>query len=78
MADTEVSVKVLVLAGSYEQYRFYLRESGNNPSTHRYIATQNDLCGFTPPIKIIRYGTWYKRGFDMRQIEALETPKGGK
>jgi hypothetical protein len=71
------TLRVLVLAGSYDQYQHYLRESGNTALTHKYIATGEDLRGYAPhSMKIVKYGTWYGRELDIELIEFIDKETG--
>ncbi len=71
-------ITTLVLAGSYQQYEFYLRETGNSSKTHKYIMSMSDTFGFRD-IPIVYYGKWYKStNIDMNYIKAIEQKKKEK
>lgn len=48
----------IVIAGNYEQYLQYLKESGYTPRQARYIERPEQLRGLRETIEIVRVGTW--------------------
>ena len=62
---------ILVLAGSYRQFRNWLCENNYSLINYKYIRNQEDLLGYHEA-KIIRVGTWWEKDIDHRIIENLE------
>ena len=49
----------IVIAGNYQQYKEYLKETKQSPKDVRYISSSEQLRGLRN-VKVIRYGTWWK------------------
>ena len=49
----------IVIAGCYEQYKRYLRETNQSPENVRYISSPEQLRGLRN-VEIIKYGTWWE------------------
>ena len=61
----------IVIALNNEEYKKYLKESGDTPATARYCSSEIVLWGLRN-IEIVRYGTWYKRPDIARLEEEIE------
>jgi hypothetical protein len=48
----------VVIAGSYAQYKSYLRESGESPQTARFVSEPEQIRGLRG-VKVVYYGHWW-------------------
>ena len=67
IAIWNVEMRKSVIAGSYGQYKCFLRENNLTPNDTFYLADPNQLRGLRD-IEVIRYGTFYMRS-DINDIE---------
>lgn len=54
--------KILVVAGSFNQFEHYLKENHLNKDNYRYVRGLEDLLGYTHnSVEVMFVGTWFKR-----------------
>ena len=64
----------LIYAGSYEQFRFCVRENNINPKKVVYVHRALDVFGRVPKhTVIIKFGTWYENRDDSAITAELQS-----
>jgi hypothetical protein len=61
--------KIFVLAGSFTEFKAWLRRTNTQPDRAVYIGCPATLSGQVPTT-VVRFGTWWKRD-DLEEIEDI-------
>ena len=48
-----------VVAGSYKQYREYLKQNGDSPAGARYLHSCEQVLGLRE-VDVVKFGEWWK------------------
>lgn len=72
MPDVEQPSMKYVIAGNYQQAKFWARENGWQPSEWRYVSHSYDLQGLGPDVVIVSCGQpWLHPGIEEINQELL-------
>jgi len=72
----QVKVPRLIVAGNFNEFRWFLRENGLSTVNHKYVSQAEQLHGITANTEIALVGT-YKNRDDWEQIKGRITAKDG-
>jgi len=76
--EEEETVKIprLIVAGNFNEFRWFLRENGLSTVNHKYVSQAEQLHGIATNTEIALVGT-YKNRDDWEQIKGRITAKDG-